>query len=74
MLDTPTEARKGLLSLNGLAEYLSCSRTLAAKLISDGTIPSLKMGMLRRVRRVDADRATPRLAWPRETDSGIHKY
>lgn len=56
MEDAPTAARKGLLSLDGLAEYLSCSRTFAAKLISDGTIPSLKIGTLRRVRTADVDR------------------
>ena len=55
MHDTRTEARKGLLSLDGLAEYLSCSRTFAAKLISDGTIPSLTIGTLRRVRKRDVD-------------------
>lgn len=43
----------GLLSLNDLAEYLACSRTFAHKLVSDGTIPSLKIGTLRRVRRED---------------------
>jgi len=53
--NTPTEARKALLSLDGLAEYLSCSRTFAAKLISDGTIPSFTIGTLRRVRKRDVD-------------------
>ena len=45
----------GLFSLNDLAEYLSCSRTYAARLISSGTIPSLKLGSLRRVRKSDVD-------------------
>lgn len=44
-----------LLSLNDLAEYLSCSRTFAANLVSDGTIPSFKIGTLRRVRKADLD-------------------
>jgi len=45
----------GLLSLNDLAEYLSCSRTYAASLISSGTIPSFKLGSLRRVRKSDVE-------------------
>ena len=45
----------GLLSLNDLAEYLSCSRTYAASLISTGTIPSFKLGSLRRIRKSDVD-------------------
>lgn len=45
----------GLFSLEDLASYLSCSRTYAANLISDGSIPSLKIGTLRRVRRSDVD-------------------
>lgn len=43
----------GLLNLNELAAYLSCSRTYAYKLVSDSTIPSFKIGTLRRVRRED---------------------
>jgi excisionase family DNA binding protein len=46
----------GLLSLNDLAEYLSCSRTYAAGLISSSTIPSVKLGSLRRARKCDVDR------------------
>ena len=46
---------EGLLSLKDLADYLSCSRTYAAGLVADGTIPSLKIGTLRRVRRSDVD-------------------
>jgi excisionase family DNA binding protein len=55
--DQQTKARStdGLFSLNDLAEYLSCSRTYAANLISDGTIPSFKIGTLRRVRKADVD-------------------
>jgi excisionase family DNA binding protein len=44
-----------LLSLNDLAQYLSCSRSYAAMLIAEGTIPSFKIGSLRRVRRSDLD-------------------
>jgi excisionase family DNA binding protein len=54
--DKRTASTEGLLSLNDLTQYLSCSRTFAAKLISDGTIPSLKIGGLRRVRRSDVVR------------------
>jgi excisionase family DNA binding protein len=50
-----TETPEGLLTLDDLTQYLSCSRTFAAKLISDGTLPSLKIRSLRRVRRSDVD-------------------
>jgi excisionase family DNA binding protein len=53
--DKRTESTEGLLSLSDLTQYLSCSRAFAAKLISDGTIPSLKIRSLRRVRRSDVD-------------------
>lgn len=46
---------EGLLSLKDLAGYLSCSRTYAASLLADGTIPSFKVGTLRRVRKSDID-------------------
>ena len=59
MKDQQTKASThggGLLSLNDLAEYLFCSRTYAHKLISDGSIPSFRIGgTLRRVRREDVD-------------------
>jgi excisionase family DNA binding protein len=50
-----TGIQDGLLSLNDLAGYLACSRTYARKLIADGTIPSFKIGTLRRVRKSDVD-------------------
>jgi excisionase family DNA binding protein len=53
--DKRTETTEGLLSPNDLARYLSCSRTFAATLISNGTIPSLRIGGLRRVRKSDVD-------------------
>jgi excisionase family DNA binding protein len=53
--DRKVRRNGGLLSLNDLAEYLSCSRTYAAGLISSGTIPSFKLGSLRRVRKSDVD-------------------
>jgi excisionase family DNA binding protein len=50
-----TETTEGLLSPNDLARYLSCSRTFAATLISSGTIPSLRILGLRRIRKADVD-------------------
>ncbi len=44
-----------ILSLRDLTAYLSCSRTYAATMIADGTIPSFEIGPLRRVRRFDVD-------------------
>ena len=55
-LDGKTGIQDRLLSLGDLAEYLACSRTYARKLIADGTIPSFKIGSLRRVRKSDVDR------------------
>ncbi len=52
---TKVSSNDGLLSRNDLAEYLSCSPTHAAKLIADGTIPSFRIGSLRRVRKSDLD-------------------
>lgn len=46
---------EGLLSVNDLARYLSCSRTYAAKLVANNTIPSFKLAGLRRVRKFDVD-------------------
>jgi excisionase family DNA binding protein len=53
--DKRTETTGGLLSPSDLARYLSCSRTFAATLISSGTIPSLRIHGLRRVRKCDVD-------------------
>lgn len=55
-MEDKTGIQDGLLSLNDLAGYLACSRTYARKLIVDGTLPSCKIGSLRRVRRADVDR------------------
>ena len=44
-----------LLSLNDLAEYSACSRAYAARPISDGTIPSFRIGSLRRARNSGLD-------------------
>jgi excisionase family DNA binding protein len=57
MEDRWTEAgtNNSLLSPNQLAAYLACSRAHATKLISDGTIPSFKLGTLRRIRKSDVD-------------------
>lgn len=56
--DQPTKevgGYDGLLTLNDLAHYLACSRAHAAKLIADGTVPSYKLGSLRRVRKSDVE-------------------
>ncbi len=58
MEDHPTAKASnadGLLSPKDLASYLSCSRVHAAKLLADGTIPSFKIGSLRRVRKADVE-------------------
>ena len=52
---TKVGTNNSLLSPNQLAAYLACSRAHATKLISDGTIPSFKLGTLRRVRKSDVD-------------------
>lgn len=39
-----------------LAGYLGIGRTNTYRLITSGEVPSLKIGKLRRVRRVDVDR------------------
>jgi excisionase family DNA binding protein len=45
----------GLMSVRELSRYLSVSRTFAFKLVADGTIPSFKLGQLRRMRKADVD-------------------
>lgn len=57
MEDRRTKAgtNNSLLSPKQLAAYLACSRAHATKLISDGTIPSFKLGTLRRIRKSDVD-------------------
>ena len=63
-----TGIQDGLLSLNDLAGYLACSRTYARKLIADGTIPSFKIGTLRRVRKSDVDEYVEGEACAKEGD------
>ena len=55
MTRTSEEARE-LLSPEQLADYLGCGRTYVYGLLARREIPSLKLGKLRRVRRVDVDR------------------
>ncbi len=44
-----------VLTPEGLARYLGCGRTFACQLLKSGTIPSAKVGKLRRVRRRDVE-------------------
>lgn len=61
-IETRPPVEAALLSPEELAVYLGCGRTYAYSLLADGTIPSVKLGRLRRVRRVDADAFIERLA------------
>ena len=51
-----SENTKHLLSAEELAQELGVGRTTAYSLLWSGTIPSMKIGRLRRVRREDLDR------------------
>ena len=50
------EQTKRLLSAEELAQELGVGRTTVYALLWSGTIPSIKLGRLRRVRREDLDR------------------
>ncbi len=50
-----TEAQDGLYYLSDLAGYLACSRAYVRKLIACGTIPPIRIGTLRRVRKSDGN-------------------
>ena len=50
-----TEETKKLLSAEDLAQRLGVGRTTSYALLWSGTIPSLKVGRLRRVRREDLE-------------------
>jgi excisionase family DNA binding protein len=49
------EQTKRLLSAEDLARELGVGRTTAYSLLWSGTIPSMKVGRLRKVRRSDVD-------------------
>jgi excisionase family DNA binding protein len=53
---TQAEETKRLLNADQLAQELGVSRTTAYSLLWSGTIPSMKLGRLRRVRREDLER------------------
>ena len=56
MLSNPqTEETKRLLSADELARELGVGRTTAYSLLWSGTIPSMKVGRLRKVRREDLE-------------------
>ena len=50
-----TEETKKLLSAEDLAQRLGVGRTTAYALLWSGTIPSMKVGRLRKVRREDLE-------------------
>ena len=50
-----TDETKRLLSAEELARELGVGRTTAYSLLWSGTIPSMKVGRLRRVRREDLE-------------------
>ncbi len=52
----PDPGNDPLLSTGELADYLSCSLTFARKLLDEGTLPSVKLAGIRRVRRSDVNR------------------
>jgi excisionase family DNA binding protein len=61
------EHREEILTPDELAEFLRCSRTYARDLLTQGEIPSFKLGKLRRVRRSDTERfVEARLSGERE--------
>lgn len=51
-----------VLTPEELADYLGCGRTFAYQLLKNGSIPSLKIGRLRRVRRLDVEQFLERCA------------
>ena len=56
MFSSPqTEETKSLLSAEELARELGVGRTTAYSLLWSGTIPSMKVGRLRKVRREDLE-------------------
>jgi excisionase family DNA binding protein len=70
-VETRQVVEPALLSPEDLAVYLGCGRTYAYKLITDGAIPSVKLGRLRRIRRQDADAFVESLAG--RDDSGVDR-
>ena len=50
------ERTEYLMGPEELAQFLGIGRTYAYRLLSEGEIPSVRLGRLRRVRRVDAEK------------------
>ena len=48
------QATREILAPEELADFLGCGRTFAYKLLAEKSIPSFKVGKLRRVRLSDA--------------------
>ncbi len=56
-LPRPEEMRvKDVLTPEDVAVFVGCKRTTAYRLLAEGSIPSFRIGRLRRVRRADAER------------------
>ena len=53
--ETDGRVMKEVLSPEELAEFLGCGRTYAYQLLADSSIPSFKLGRLRRIRRADVE-------------------
>ena len=50
------EKTEYLMSPEELARFLGIGRTYAYRLLSEGEIPSVRLGRLRKVRRTDAEK------------------
>jgi excisionase family DNA binding protein len=63
MLETTEQRtyREEVLTPDELAEFLRCGKSYARELLRDGSIPSFKLGKLRRVLRRDAERYVEQL-------------
>ena len=56
MISKETEQTEYLMSVGELAQFLGLGRTYTYRLLSEGEIPSVRIGRLRKVRRTDAER------------------
>jgi excisionase family DNA binding protein len=56
LISRETERPEYLMSPEELATFLGLGRTRTYELLSAGTIPSIRIGRLRKVRRTDVDK------------------
>jgi excisionase family DNA binding protein len=55
-LPNPAAVRgKETLTVEDVAVLIGCGRTVAYRLVADGSLPSYRIGRLRRVRRTDVE-------------------